>query len=255
MPASMCHGDGRRGGTRCSGRRRAGRRASRSCPSGGSGGGGGRSSGPCAPARRRSAESPWGWYLPMTSPVTRAHFMVGRSGEARSSCMPQRIRRCTGLRPSRASGRARDDDDRHGVVEEGALHLLLDLDRLDRRRRAVPCRRLRRRRVGSRRSSCGGVPSGPVRPQMSRKRTSLALVWMKCLRRLDVVAHEDREDLVGDGRLLDRDLQQGALGGVHGGLAAARRSPSRPGPSGAGTPSCGSGSPRGTRVLAASSFR
>ena len=40
-------------------------------------------------------------------PVTRAHFMVGRSGRAPRSYIPQRIRRCTGLRPSRASGRAR----------------------------------------------------------------------------------------------------------------------------------------------------
>ena len=54
------------------------------------------------------APSPWGWYLPMTSPVTRAHFMWLRSGRAPRSCMPQRIRRCTGLRPSRASGSARD---------------------------------------------------------------------------------------------------------------------------------------------------
>ena len=46
--------------------------------------------------------------MPMTSPVTLAHFMVGRSGRAPRSYMPQRIRLWTGLRPSRASGRARD---------------------------------------------------------------------------------------------------------------------------------------------------
>ena len=37
----------------------------------------------------------------------RATFIHGRSGRARMSCMPQRIRRCTGLRPSRTSGSAR----------------------------------------------------------------------------------------------------------------------------------------------------
>ena len=52
--------------------------------------------------------SPWGWYLPMTSPVTRAHFMYGRSERAPTSIIPYRIRRWTGFRPSRASGRARD---------------------------------------------------------------------------------------------------------------------------------------------------
>ena len=35
---------------------------------------------------------------------------------------------------------------------------------------------------------------------------------------LDVVAHQGGEDLVGGGRVVDRDLQQGAGLGVHGGL-------------------------------------
>ena len=26
------------------------------------------------------AESPWGWYVPITSPTTAAHFTCGRSG-------------------------------------------------------------------------------------------------------------------------------------------------------------------------------
>ena len=43
----------------------------------------------------------------MTSPVTRAHFIQLRSGRAPMSCMPHRIRRWTGLRPSRTSGSAR----------------------------------------------------------------------------------------------------------------------------------------------------
>src|SRR5688572_27759773 len=35
---------------------------------------------------------------------------------------------------------------------------------------------------------------------------------------LDVLAHQDREDLVGDGGVLEPDLEQGASLGVHGGL-------------------------------------
>ena len=39
---------------------------------------------------------------------TRAHFTCGWSGRKPCSSMSQMIRRCTGLRPSRTSGRARD---------------------------------------------------------------------------------------------------------------------------------------------------
>src|SRR4051812_43729106 len=39
------------------------------------------------------------------------------------------------------------------------------------------------------------------------------------LAHLDVVAHQYRENLIGDGCLLDRDLQQSPLRGVHGRLA------------------------------------
>src|SRR5919107_4833349 len=44
----------------------------------------------------------------MTSPTTRADFTYGRSGRCPCSCIDQRIRRCTGLSPSRASGSARE---------------------------------------------------------------------------------------------------------------------------------------------------
>ena len=50
---------------------------------------------------------PCGWYLAMVSPVTRAHFTKGRSGRKPCCSMSQMIRRCTGFRPSRTSGRAR----------------------------------------------------------------------------------------------------------------------------------------------------
>ena len=54
-----------------------------------------------------TATSPWGWYLPSTSPTMRALFLKGLSGWRPSSLMEYRIRRWTGLRPSRTSGRAR----------------------------------------------------------------------------------------------------------------------------------------------------
>ena len=44
----------------------------------------------------------------MTSPTMRADFLYGRFGCMPDSCMPKRIRRCTGLSPSRTSGSARD---------------------------------------------------------------------------------------------------------------------------------------------------
>ncbi|CAB4875390.1 unannotated protein [freshwater metagenome] len=44
----------------------------------------------------------------MVSPVTRADFTKLRFGRKPCSSMSQMIRRCTGLSPSRTSGRARD---------------------------------------------------------------------------------------------------------------------------------------------------
>ena len=46
--------------------------------------------------------------------------------------MPQRIRRCDRLEAVAHVGQGPLHDDPHGVLQEGALHLLLDLDRLDR---------------------------------------------------------------------------------------------------------------------------
>ncbi len=34
-----------------------------------------------------TAESPWGWYLPMTSPTVQADFLYGRVGVSPDSCM------------------------------------------------------------------------------------------------------------------------------------------------------------------------
>ena len=63
--------------------------------------------------------------------------------------------------------------------------------------------------VVGRRRVVGGDRSR-VAHQKSRLRTSRALVVMKFLRRLDVVAHQHAHDLVGQGGLLDVDLQQRA---------------------------------------------
>ena len=51
--------------------------------------------------------SPWGWYLPSTSPTQVADFLKGLSLVRPLSYMEYRIRRCTGFNPSRTSGRAR----------------------------------------------------------------------------------------------------------------------------------------------------
>ena len=54
-----------------------------------------------------AAVSPWGWYLPRTSPTILADFLCGDLYDIPRSFMAYRILLCTGFRPSRASGRAR----------------------------------------------------------------------------------------------------------------------------------------------------
>ncbi len=54
-----------------------------------------------------TATSPCGWYLPITSPTTRAHFLALPVGSSRIWRMENSRRRCTGFSPSRTSGRAR----------------------------------------------------------------------------------------------------------------------------------------------------
>ena len=53
------------------------------------------------------AESPCGWYRPIVSPTTLAHFTYGRFGARPASYIEYSTRRCTGFRPSRTSGSAR----------------------------------------------------------------------------------------------------------------------------------------------------
>ena len=54
----------------------------------------------------------------MTSPTVHADFLYARVGVRPDSFIAYRMRRCTGLSPSRTSGSARDDDDAHRVLEE-----------------------------------------------------------------------------------------------------------------------------------------
>ena len=55
-----------------------------------------------------TAPSPCGCHLPSTSPTRRALFLCCALGRMARSCMAYRIRRWTGLSPSRMSGNARD---------------------------------------------------------------------------------------------------------------------------------------------------
>ena len=52
--------------------------------------------------------SPCGWYLPITSPTTRADFTCLEVDDSRISFIANRMRRCTGLSPSSTCGSARD---------------------------------------------------------------------------------------------------------------------------------------------------
>ncbi len=90
------------------------------------------------------------------------------------------------LEPVPHVGQRARHDDGHGVLEERALHLLLDLNGLDRaadrllgpRGLAVPARA----RSPAARAACRlwhVLPTPGPFAQMSRKRTSLAFVWMK----------------------------------------------------------------------------
>ena len=64
----------------------------------------------------------------MTSPTIRADFLYGRFQSLFSSCIANSTRRCTGFRPSRASGKRAPDDHAHRVIEVGPPHLLFEAD-------------------------------------------------------------------------------------------------------------------------------
>ncbi len=92
-------------------------------------------------------------------------------------------------------GQRAPDDHAHRVVEVARAHLLLELARLD----PAAAERFVRE----------------VGHQTSRKRTSRAFCFDEGAPRLDLVAHQRREDPVGSGRVLDVDADQQALGRVH----------------------------------------
>jgi outer membrane protein OmpA-like peptidoglycan-associated protein len=73
------------------------------------------------------AESPCGWYLPSTSPTTRAHFTYGRFQTLFASCIAKSTRGApaSGRRARRA---ARAHDHAHRVIEVRAAHLLFEAD-------------------------------------------------------------------------------------------------------------------------------
>ena len=76
--------------------------------------------------------SPCGWYLPSTSPTDAGALLVLARVERRpSSFIAYRMRRCTGFRPSRTSGRARPTItltaySRYGVRIWSSMRTLLD---------------------------------------------------------------------------------------------------------------------------------
>ena len=102
------------------------RRRCRSCPGRRSGGSARRSPARGEPWRRRRRCRCGGGTS--RAPSRRCRPTCGaRSGPHALLVRPQRMRRCTGLRPSCTSG-SPGHDHAHRVVEEGALHLFLDLD-------------------------------------------------------------------------------------------------------------------------------
>ena len=159
------------------------------------------------------APSPWGWYLPITSPVTRATFIHGPVGARADVVHAPEDPALHRLQAVAHVGQRARGDDGHRVVEEGVLHLLLDLDRLD-----------RAEREGG--GEVGGVVGAVVVDggvvvghQMSRNLTSLALVWMNCLR--DSTSSPMRIDITSSASAAcsTLTLEQRAPVGVHRGDA------------------------------------
>ena len=111
-------GDRASGAPRCSASPPAGRRRpSRSCPGRRPAGSASRSPAPGGPARRRARRRRAGGTCP--SPRRRSRRTCGSELVALRpiSSIAYRIRRWTGLRPSRTSGQRARDDDAHRVVE------------------------------------------------------------------------------------------------------------------------------------------
>src|SRR5579883_1056138 len=167
----------------------------------------------------------------MTSPTTLAHLLCGRSGIRRWSYIEYRIRRCTGLSPSRTSGRARETmTDIEYSRKDRSISSWISMGSMNPLRSPPPS-------PAAAPPPCPSVagPSAGRRPLL-RLSSSEGLDLGMCFVRgssdveephvlgvgldevaaeVDVLAHEHRADLVGDGRRLHRDLKERALGRVH----------------------------------------
>src|ERR1035441_4692235 len=179
------------------------------------------------------AESPCGWYEPMTSPTTLAHLVCGRSGSSRWSYIEYRIRRWTGFSPSLTSGRARDtmtdieysrkERSISSWISMGSMNpetsSVSEPPRLSLSRPGMPCPYLCHCvcavRVHARLSPPGAawIAASDV-----EEAHVLGIGLDELPAQFDVFAHQYRADLVGDGRLLDGDLEQGPLPWVHSGV-------------------------------------
>src|ERR1700722_828818 len=164
------------------------------------------------------AESPWGWYVPMTSPTTLAHLLWGRSGRRPRSNIEYRIRRCTGLSPSRTSGRARETmTDMEYSRNERSISSWISIGSMKPRTAVsppppsppppspelpfVPAPRVL---VGG---AIVSVPSNGV-PSDVEEAHILGVGLDEVAPQLDVVAHQYGADVVSQRRLLDVDLEQ-----------------------------------------------
>src|ERR1039458_1879594 len=158
----------------------------------------------------------------MTRPTTSAHFTCGRSGRNPWSNIEYRIRRCTGFRPSRTSGSARETmTDIEYSMNDRSISSWISMGSMNPRTvtpplLSAPCpfalcplvvvfRVVRR---GAMLSGSSDVEEASV--------LCVGLDEVPSL--LDVVSHQDRADLIGQRGLLDVDLQERALGRIDGGL-------------------------------------
>ena len=76
-----------------------------------------------------TAASPWGWYLPSTSPTIRALFLCGVLWPEAHLVHGVEDAALHRLEAVADVGQRASDDDAHGVVEVGLAHLVLDAAR------------------------------------------------------------------------------------------------------------------------------
>src|SRR5580698_6016785 len=143
----------------------------------------------------------------MTSPTTLAHLLCGRSGRRPRSNIEYRIRRCTGLSPSRTSGRARETmTDMEYSRNERSISSWISMGSMKPKTAVsppppspelpfVPAPRVL---VGG---AMVSVPSNGV-PSDVEEAHILGVGLDEVAPQLDVVAHQHGADVVGQRRLL-----------------------------------------------------